>query len=88
MKVLINGEYAFHRCAFCGVEEKGTPWTTHGPGFDHRSTWSEDSSTAPTGWTTIDVYSKTLKGPQVTRQDRCKKCTDANKQAIDLPPDF
>ena len=71
-KVIIDGEYAYHRCDFCGLEKRGTPWTTHGPGFDSRSTWSEDSSTAPVGWTHLDMPYKT---GSATRRHRCDTCT-------------
>jgi hypothetical protein len=70
--VIINGEYAHHRCDCCGVKAKGTPWTTHGPGFDARSTWSQDSSTPPTGWSKFDLP---YKHGSVTRHDRCPDCT-------------
>jgi hypothetical protein len=82
-KVIINGEYAHHRCDCCGKTAKGTPWTTHGPGFDHRSTWSEDTSAAPSGWSHVDVPFK--KGT-VTRNDLCPDCK--GKKAEDIPPNF
>jgi hypothetical protein len=80
--VIINGEYAHHRCDCCGAEKRGTPWTTHGPGFDARSTWSQDSSTRPTGWTHFDLP---WKRGSVTRHDRCDACTAKNLTTVQEP---
>jgi hypothetical protein len=81
-KVIINGEYAHHRCDCCGKTEKGTPWVVVSPAFVQPS-WSEDTSAAPSGWSHVDVPFK--KG-SVTRNDLCPNCK--GKKAEDIPPDF